>query len=460
MSFSRGLAWAVAALVGIFNGGPLIAADAPFAPKPGQGTFLVLADIHFDPFTAPGLAKALYGAPISRWSDILRKRSPKAFSPFGQDSNYALFDSALKESKSAQPGYDFVLLLGDVLSHDFEQNAEAALGSKKAASDFAIQTSRFVAAEVERRFGAVPVIPAIGNNDDNCGDYAIEPDGAYLKQLAKAWHVFRSDAAAQRGFIRLGSYTVRNPAVAKHRIVVLNSVFFSREYEDTCRPKDSDPGTETLDWLEAQLSDAANAGDQVTLAMHIPPGFDGFASASAGACGAVPLWLPDYEARFRRLTTKYRGLLALGFAGHLHMDQFRVSGGAARNPYLPIHIVPSISPVFFNNPGFTVFLYNRASGSAVDYAVLYAQLNAAPPNPPWRLEYKWSQAYGFGRVSAGKLWALSTQIGGGKPFDERFKAFFQVRARQTIAPDLWQSYVCSLTEETTKDFVACRCPAP
>jgi sphingomyelin phosphodiesterase acid-like 3 len=431
--------------------------DPPFTPRKGQGTFLVLSDIHFDPFTAPGLPAALHAAPIAEWPAILKAESPPAFATWGHDANYSLFQSSLQSSVGLQPGYDFVVLLGDILSHDFLQQAEMALGSEAAAKEFAVETSLFVARQVQRRFEATPVVPSIGNNDNDCADYATEPRGHYLRRLAAAWDILATDAAARRDFIRLGSYSIRNPAAAKHRLVTLNTVFLSGSYVDTCRPDDPDPGIATLDWLETELADAAAAGDRVTLLMHVPPGFDGFASASAGACSAVPLWKENYDLRFREIVGRFEGVLLTGFAGHLHMDEFRVSGDEPETAATPIHVVPAISPIFGNNPAYTVVLYNRASGRTTNYAVEFVQLNAPKPQPAWRPEYKWN-SYGVGALNAPHLAELAGMIAAGGPVAQSFRAHFQANSRWPISDTLWQSYVCALTEETAAGFSACRCP--
>lgn len=432
---------------------------APFQPTGREGTYLVLSDIHFDPFTQPGLARVLYTARLEDWPAILRRRGTPAFAAFGEDSNYALMESALAASASLGQSYDYVLVVGDLISHDFPQNAEKALGSKGAARAFATKTSRFVASRIEARFGAVPVIPAIGNNDSDCGDYGVEPGGNYLRRLSLAWRVFRDHPEAARAFARSGSYEMAHPTVPNHRLLVVDSVFLSTDYADTCRPADADPGAATLDWIGERLADADRAGETVSLVLHIPPGFDGFASAGEGSTcrTAVSLWRPAFEQRFRAIADRHRRQLTVGIAGHLHTDGFRIFGTERANPYLPIHIVPSISPIYYNNPAFTVFLYDRRTAATLDYAVFFTQLDASPPSRGWAQEYRFSKAYDLNRVDADTLARLARRIGPDGMLAAKFKANFQVRAGQSIAPALWQSYLCAQTAATPAQFIACRC---
>lgn len=433
-------------------------ADSSAAERGRTGAFLILSDIHFDPFAVPGIAAKLADAPLEDWSGILR-RSGGAFPKFGSDSNHPLLDSALRAAASLGERYDLVLVSGDLLAHDFGRNAVTALGGAAAARAFATKTSRYVARAVQEQFAGIPVVPAIGNDDGDCGDYGVEPDGTYLKQMSAAWTVFETNQAARDSFASSGSFSLPHPLVPKHRLIVLNDVYLSREYRDTCRPADADPGRQALRWLEGQLAEAARDGATATLLMHIPPGFDGYASATGGpSCsGAVPLWRADYAEEFRTLAQRYRTVLVNGITGHLHTDGFRLFGAGGGDPFLPIHIVPSISPVFYNNPAFTVFRYDRRTAANRNVSVYFTQLNAAKPDRMWRREYRFDQAYRLPDLAAATLRTLSRRIEPGKPLFSAFKANFQVHAGQTIADAAWRSYLCAQTFDDEASFVACRC---
>src|SRR5580658_8024472 len=81
------------------------------------GNFLLMSDIHFDPFADPTLVKSLMAAPVEKWESILKSSSDKSFAPPGQDANYPLLISAL--TAAAKKGrYDFALITGDYLVHE------------------------------------------------------------------------------------------------------------------------------------------------------------------------------------------------------------------------------------------------------------------------------------------------------------------------------------------------------
>ena len=66
----------------------------------------------------------------------------------------------------------------------------------------------------------------------------IEPEGPFLEMFAGVWEPLLGpelDAGAfRRSFSRDGSYTIPLPGLKGHRVVVLNSVFFSVNYANVC----------------------------------------------------------------------------------------------------------------------------------------------------------------------------------------------------------------------------------
>lgn len=460
MGFHRGCRVALAAAVAWVVAGlaaPAFAVTSPFAPTPGQGTFLVLSDIHFDPFGDDALVRRLAAAPVEEWRSLFAASGRTPVSGLGSDANFTLMTSAL--DAAATLPVDYVLVGGDLLSHGFEPAAAAILGGDAAARVFAIKTSVFVAREIQSRFPTVPVVPTLGNNDSDCGDYAVEPDGDYLARLADTWRVFADAPAAARGYARTGSYAIAHPTVPKHRLVVVNDVFLSRKYDDVCRPADKDPGRATMDWLETRLDEIAGAGETATLLFHIPPGYDGFASASAGpSCSAaVPLWQPHFNARFAALARRHRDTIRGAIAGHLHSDGFRVFGADTAAPFLPMHVVPSVSPIFDNNPAFTLFLYRRADGRPLDDAVFFLQVADGRPVGEWRIEYTARAEYGLAGIGAGGLRDLSRRIAAGAPEAAAFRRNFSVRAHPAIDAATWRAYLCAQVNFTEADFAGCRC---
>src|SRR5262249_20698493 len=112
------------------------------------------------------------------------------------------------------------------------------------------------------------VVVALGNNDSDCGDYAIPPNSPFLAAVADQLPVLAKSPDAKATFRFGGYFSVPHPTVAGQEIIVLNSVFWSRSYA-SCVQNIGDPGAAELDWLSWQLYAAKILNRQVTLIMHI-----------------------------------------------------------------------------------------------------------------------------------------------------------------------------------------------
>ena len=98
-------------------------------------------------------------------------------------------------------------------------------------------------------------------------------------------------------------------------------------YQNRCNPAAGDPGAAQLAWLEWTLYRTKLRGRTASLLFHIPPGIDGYASShGSGTCrdNVTPFLKEAYEKPFLALLERYRDILQIGYAGHTHMDDFRV----------------------------------------------------------------------------------------------------------------------------------------
>ncbi|MBX5442734.1 MAG: hypothetical protein IRZ32_14560, partial [Solirubrobacteraceae bacterium] len=87
--------------------------------------------------------------------------------------------------------------------------------------------------------------------------------------------------------------------------------------------------------------------------------------------------------------------------GHLHMSTYRVHGDT------PMLGLPSISPVFGNDPAFATARVRR-DGTIADVAVHALDLGAAAP--AWRREYRFREAYGLPAFDAAALRTLTRRL--------------------------------------------------
>lgn len=438
------------------------AAELPFTPGAGQGVFLHVSDLHFYPFADPALARRLIAAPVEQWAAIFRASTNTPFTQKGKDTSFPLLASMLAAAKG--PAYDYVLNTGDNLAHDFKQEFLAAGGAESEYPAFVIKTMRFVDRMLEESFPGIPLISALGNNDATCGDYMLAPSDGMLPAVAHDLPAVAAHRQALHDYQMGGYYVVPHPKVPKHDIVVLSDVFWSRSYRDACEQNGGDPGSAELAWLEWTLYQAKLAGRTVSLAMHIPPGIDSFGSSRNNACPlrVRPFWQDAYARRFLALVTLYKDQLRIGYAGHTHMDDFRVIADASGAPLLATRMTPALTPLFGNNPAFTVLLYSRTDASVADYATFYlSNLGEVGPGvaPDWKLEYTFRQAYKSTAYDAAGLMALSRSIRSDESARATFMRYYAVESPQpSMTAANWSVYACAQTAILPDAFQACACP--
>lgn len=439
-------------------------ATLPFTVRPGQGVFLHLSDIHFDPLAQPALLPQLLAAPVERWSDIFKAApQPQPYSRYGQDTNYPLLMATLTAAQGIR--YDYILNTGDDLAHDFKKTFLDAGGTQQDYDGFTIKTMRFIDRVLTESFPDAPLVLALGNNDAECGDYMLAPHSAMLTALAQDLPVVAADPDAVRDFSTGGFYVVPHPTVAGHDIIVLSDVFWSRDYRGACDRQGGDIGGAEFAWLEWTLYREKLAGRTASLAMHIPPGIDAFSSAHHGCpAGIRSFWHDADTRRFLDLVGRYKDVLRGSYAGHTHMDDFRVLADATGAPVLATRIAPAVSPIFNNDPAFTVLLFDRSTAAVSDYATFHlANLGEAGTGTPpdWRLEYTFDQAYGAQSYGPPTLAALAGRIRRDPAVRAAFLGRYaaETKARGPVTEQNWNAFACAQTAITASDYAACLCPS-
>jgi sphingomyelin phosphodiesterase acid-like 3 len=193
-----------------------------------------------------------------------------------------------------------------------------------------------------------------GNDDSYCGNYQLQPQGQFLADTLAILRALVGALASlgfDRNWMSYGNYSVTVPGL---RMIFPNTVFFSANYHNGCgSAADADPGSATLAWLETELAAAERAQQRVWLVYHIPPGVDGFTTLRRGSCpdAIIPMWRQTYAEAFYALTRRYSDTIVASFAGHIHMDDFRLLGGD-NGYYGFVLITPALSPIYGQNPAF------------------------------------------------------------------------------------------------------------
>ncbi len=288
----------------------------PALPARAASPWLFVNDVHFDPAS--------------------RDRRP---APGGEDTNAALLESALAEMRRLAPNPPVVVMAGDFLAHHFKR-ADAG------------PTMIALARRFDRAFPRAQFVMALGNEDSDCGDYAVTPNSAFLRTVAAAWAplVNRNGAAPDftRTFPRDGFYTAKLP-IAGVRAVVVDDTFWSAVYHDSCALR-ADPTPESLGEFNRALR--AGGSERRWLVMHIPPGIDASSTDYlVHHLAIVPFLRPGPRDHLLDVVGDPARHVEVVITGHVHRFSYRIiprRDGAA----VPLLVSPAVSPIFGNSPSF------------------------------------------------------------------------------------------------------------
>lgn len=340
------------------------------APAAESFNFLALSDIHFDPFATcysaeqrpcPMIEK-LISAPISQWRTILAAEDT-AKPEFLVDTNYVLLEKSLEKAHAAamQSHPDFVLVLGDFLGHDFRHHYRkyyqryAANQSMQAYQKFVGKTFEFLNQELTAAFPGTNIFMVVGNNDTYSRNYQSVPGGSFFRDTGGLWSALIVNAgdrsAMRRDFSAGGYYAVNVPAHPGLRLIVLNSVLFSTR---SVGRESAQAASAELEWLQQQLQQASDKKQKVLIALHIPQSVDVYATHFLRLFTFQEFWAPEFSERFNHALAAYPATIVGVFSGHLHYDWMQTLA-LSDHFTLPVITVPSISPVYGNDPAFKVY---------------------------------------------------------------------------------------------------------
>ena len=443
---------------------------------------LMLSDIHFEPFWDPDKAVKLAAAPVNEWKTILAAPdSPGRADKFaaieqqcrakGEDTNYSLFASSLQAIKANAAAAKFVTVSGDLMAHKFDCKFKAVFpqGGADDYRVFAEKTIEFVVHSLRENLPGTPVYAALGNNDSGCKDYGLDPDSAFLSELAKTMtadvpSIQREQA--QKDFAAGGNYAVTLPSpIARTRLLVLEDLFMSREYKTCGGDEDPKPAAPQIAWLRQQLDAARKNGEKVWVMAHIPPGVDAYSTATKGAnicAGKKPTMFLSSEDLPQALAG-YSDVVRLVIFGHTHMDEMRLLApeqGSANAKAIPVKLVSSISPVDGNNPSITFARIDAATGTLKDYRVIAASASDGA-GIKWSEEYDFAKAYQQPDFSALSLKTLFGRFDadptGQSSASQSYIHNYEVGRPGREIGAFWPLYVCMLKNNDAKGFAGCAC---
>jgi sphingomyelin phosphodiesterase acid-like 3 len=481
-SKARALQFCIGCLACLVSGAFSLTAQAPPAERRAatseQTMALFLSDVHFDPFHDPQKAALLIRSPANEWASILRSPDSagqeQSFEDLqrtcragGVDTDFALLGSSVEALRASASDAQFAVLTGDLIAHNFSCRFKT-LSPKATDEDyekFVVKTMEFLIATLRKAVPGRPIYIALGNNDSACGDYRLDENSGFLRDVSKVIaSALPPDIAADTllSSPKGGYYSVPMAAPMRNtRLIVLNDLFLSPRYE-TCGGASAPALSQgETDWLRGELQTAREHKEKAWIIGHIPPGVNVYATISkfkdVCAGNAAELFLVPGE--MDDLLSSYADVVQLGLFAHTHMDEMRVlSSGAGLS--VPLKLVPSISPVDGNNPSFVIARINTTTARLRDYSVVVAS-NQTGIATKWALEYDYHDAYHEPDFSGKAVRELV----------ERFRADPQARSsesqdyiryyfkgEQSLAlTPFWSQYSCSLGNMTTEAYADCVC---
>ncbi len=436
-------------------------------PSSKQPEFISTSDIHFNPFYDGSLVLSLMVTDYTKWDSIFKLSPSKAISEDGADANYALFVSALGAMRKTNPKPQYIIVTGDFLAHNFTGKLVNQVPDTSLQKAFINNTIRFTAYMFNKYFPNTVILPVLGNNDSYCGDYDMSPQNPFLNMFAKAWvPLQRNNSKAKDSmfvaqFSRGGYYSFTPKGDPGHKLLMLNTIFFSRKYMNTCEGGDTSTtsgGINEMKWLENELQANATLGakaNKLWLAYHIPPGIDVYGSTRPGIVS--PMWDSGYNRRFLGFLNTYSANITANFAGHTHMDDFRVLYNAEKKPVSFVRITPSISRSNGNYPGFQVFSYSTGGYALTNYKTYYLNATTTDSATAWALEYDFGQQYGISGINAVSLDALRSKLASDVNSQNSFMKYYEVSNLRHVNSlrRNWQCYWCGTGELTATDYTNC-----
>jgi sphingomyelin phosphodiesterase acid-like 3 len=457
------------------------------ASQPATAQFVMLSDLHLDPFHDPAKVPSLVKAPIEEWEAILKSPgSPTQEADFaaiqsacgskrGFDSPYALFSSALRAARADAPDAKFVTVSGDLLVHTLDCRYRMAMKLPAAASDdqsvsaaFAARTTVFVMKQVESAFAGVPVYLALGNNDSRCNHNRLDVQDAYLKETGQAvidGLVGISEPERKQAletYEMAGYYGVTMAApMERTRLLVLDDIYMMSKFA-TCEADGSDRkgAQEQLAWLTRELDNARQHGERVWVLGHIPPEVDLNTTLKKGIAmclgGGSDAFLSSDE--LANTLTSHADVVRLGIFGHTHMDELHLLG--TKEAGVPMKVVASVTPVDGNMPSFAVGKVAPTSATLTDYWV-YEASNKTGVETTWAKEYDFDETYHetsfTPKALADLIGRFQADSDGAGAESQAYQHHFYKGNTTSLPGPLWQGYVCSLNHATAEGFTACVC---
>ena len=420
-------------------------------------SFYVLNDIHFDPFYDPSLppsdnlcrgnsslidgSKSYDEFPLLKnHPELLAGLAASEYGQYGCDSPHQLIQVMLDQVKAKDPNPDIIYLPGDFVGHGYSQDPTSAFSNST--YNVLLDILYNVSQEIKIRFPNTLIIPAVGNNDPEF-HYQV-PDAtdktSYYSFLYDTWfldHLPNSKLAnleeIKATFLDGGYYRVDYDDQLS--IFSLNTVYFSKKNDEDLDPTAANT---QLAWLSAQLKSIRSnePNRKAIITYHILPGYKYNG-------GAAHMWNETFAITYDGLLQDYDDIIIGIVTAHTHANSIRAAkletsttskflGSSKKPSYGSTIVCPSVTPIYLNNPGFTLIGIEQTNSfyavNTVEFTYLNLEkLNQAALKTPKISDFSGyffdilvAQEYGLADFSATSIGDFITQL---KTDDDLFKKF-------------------------------------
>lgn len=377
-----------------------------------KGKFLIFSDVHYDAFYGTSDAFTL-----SKWNgkNPCSQRDAPYFSTYGCESNYNLIQSVLANAALAIPNPDFIICTGDWTRHGADRTATNTnsvqstvdqafhlvlsqllplyfpnvtllalppldLGNNDYESDYRLDITSLQPCLIQNYS---PTSATGGSSSSNANDTIISllpnATNSWLSSIAQT---FQSSFVSQEeeAVFACGGYLSREVTPGLH-IIVLNTLLWSdalisNHYDKATLSQDGFDPFGQHQWLQYELLRLRQLGKKAYITGHIPP-----IAISYYPYEGNPLLFESHTRRYHASISEFSDVIAGQFFGHTHSNELRVSNSLPSDSP-PIVIIGAVSPIYGNDPGFSIVTYQQLEESEPTNITTQSHLRTRQPFIP------------------------------------------------------------------------------
>nr|CAD7195607.1 unnamed protein product [Timema douglasi] len=411
-------------------------------------TIVQLTDLHHDPkYTSGGNAvcgeptccRSTQGAP----ADI-----SKAAGYWGDYRDCDLPLKTIKDTfrhiKQKHKKIDYVYFTGDIVHHGIWETSQK--------SNAKIITH--IVRELNKTFGNIPVIYALGNHETWPIDaYApLDVDNANISSkwlfelVADIWPDYLTQEN-RKTILNGGFYTVK--LRDGFRVIVLNNnVCYNLNIWLVYQSKDP---YGQLKWLAETLLQAEKDGEKVHILQHIP----------TGSKDCVEVWSREYH----KIVDRFENTITAQFNGHTHKDEFQI--------FYSLDNVTRANNVAFNggsgttysdvNTNYKVYTVDPSTWYALDsesWVFNLTEANLRPDHSPdWFKLYSFREEYGVKNLLPAQLDSLAHRMAANHTLIQQYRRFSVKNGdpslQNSCGDDCLKNSLCDIVTARSGDTTQC-----